>query len=557
MDDLKVYSPRWDDIVKAKEGIQKVAGELGLRMNPNKCAVHSLHMPAPGNMTAGMDEIPILGSSSLYKYLGAEQNTLISMDHLWTRVCESALSAARRIMLSNLAVRQKVNGYNQVVIPKLKYAISCVIYGTGKLGTMRKQARVFDESVRKLLAESHMRFGHSCVPRLYVNKEEGGLGLKSAEEEMEHTIVYTWCYLASHPDLRVPYHLCESLRSSNKRSLTSDFNSILTENRLENEVARLAQACIRVKERTFETATNAARAISSLVHERWSHTRMHEWQQREVASRVIRNNEADEEPFICKKDSFLWSQVGWVSSEVLRNVWAAQEGSLPTKGSASGQSIWPNSNQLCRMRCPAKETAEHIVSACNHWRTNIMLERHDNVASVIYHALKRKYGLTSRVSNTHVPHIVEGDQVIIHWNDRILTRENLRHDRPDIVVRDLKEKMIWIIKISVSWYTRINQQELKKIRKYGMNSCLPEETGPDEFYPGPNPKAALQAQHRMRVEIVPIVIGTCGECSTHLRDYVRSLKLRDSTKAIMERLQICAVLGTNRIIKCHMSNTDL
>ncbi|KAK5973423.1 reverse transcriptase, partial [Trichostrongylus colubriformis] len=411
MDDLKVYSPRWDDIVKAKEGIQKVAGELGLRMNPNKCAVHSLHMPAPENMTAGMDEIPILGSSSLYKYLGAEQNTLISMDHLWTRVSESALSAARRIMLSNLAVRQKVNGYNQVVIPKLKYAISCVIYGTGKLGTMRKQARVFDESVRKLLAESHMRFGHSCVPRLYVNKEEGGLGLKSAEEEMEHTIVYTWCYLASHPDLRVPYHLCESLRSSNKRSLTSDFNSVLTENRLENEVTRLAQACIRVKERTFETATNAARAISSLVHERWSHTRMHEWQQREVASRVIRNNEADEEPFICKKDSFLWSQVGWVSSEVLRNVWAAQEGSLPTKGSASGQSIWPNSNQLCRMRCPAKETAEHIVSACNHWRTNIMLERHDDVARVIYHALKRKYGLTSRVSNTHVPHIVEGDQM--------------------------------------------------------------------------------------------------------------------------------------------------
>ncbi|KAK6046355.1 hypothetical protein COOONC_16140 [Cooperia oncophora] len=29
MDDLKVYSPRWDDIVKAQEGIQKVAGELG------------------------------------------------------------------------------------------------------------------------------------------------------------------------------------------------------------------------------------------------------------------------------------------------------------------------------------------------------------------------------------------------------------------------------------------------------------------------------------------------------------------------------------------------
>ncbi|KAK6061826.1 hypothetical protein COOONC_00504 [Cooperia oncophora] len=210
MDDLKVYSPRWDDIVKAQEGIQKVAGELGLRMNPSKCAVNSLNHPPPLVTTPGMDEIPVLGSSSLYKYLGAEQNALVSVDQLWSRTREKALAAARRIMLSDLAVRQKVNGYNQVVIPKLKYAISCVIYGTGKFCTMRKQARAFDESVRKLLAESHLRFGHSCVPRLYVNKEEGGLGLKSAEEEMEHTIVYTWCYLASRPEFHIPYHLCES-----------------------------------------------------------------------------------------------------------------------------------------------------------------------------------------------------------------------------------------------------------------------------------------------------------------------------------------------------------
>ncbi|KAK6046815.1 hypothetical protein COOONC_15680 [Cooperia oncophora] len=274
MDDLKVYSPRWDDIVKAQEGIQRVAGELGLRMNPSKCAVHSLHMPQPQIMTAGLEDIPVLGSNSLYKYLGAEQNTLVSMDHLWSRVREKAVETARRIMLSDLTVRQKVNGYNQVVIPKLKYAFSCIIYGKGKLGTMRKQARVFDETIRKLLAESRMRFGHSCVARLYVSKEEGGLGLKSVEEEMEHTIIYTWCYLASHPDFQVPYHLCESLRSSSKRSLVSDFNSVMAENRLENDIARLAQGSIQVKERIFTTATSAARAISSLAHERWARTRM-------------------------------------------------------------------------------------------------------------------------------------------------------------------------------------------------------------------------------------------------------------------------------------------
>ncbi|XGW03425.1 hypothetical protein V3C99_014986 [Haemonchus contortus] len=165
------------------------------------------------------------------------------------------MATARRIMLSVLAVRQKVNGYNLIVIPKLKYAISCIIYGNGRFCTMRKQVREFDEAIRKLLAETHMRFGHSCVARLYVNKEQGGLGLKSAEEEMEHTIVYTWCYLASHPDF-----------------------------------------------------------------------------QRQVAGRVLSSNENTGLAYVCHKDSFLWSQTGWVPSTVLRNAWAAQEGRHGPRG---------------------------------------------------------------------------------------------------------------------------------------------------------------------------------------------------------------------------------
>ncbi|PIO61861.1 hypothetical protein TELCIR_16600 [Teladorsagia circumcincta] len=335
MDDLKVYTSRWEDIPTAKLAIEKVAGELGLKMNPSKCAVTSLCAPQQLTSAIGMEDIPVLGSSSLYKYLGAEQNALISTDHLWTRIIEKAETTARRIMLSDLTVRQKVNGYNQVVIPKLKYAFSCIIYGTGKFCTMRKRTRAFDESIRKLLAEAKMRYGHSCVARLYVNKEDGGLGLKSAEEELEHTVVYNWCYVALRPELQIPYQLCESLRSSNKRSLTSDFYSVLTENQLENEVTRLPEATIHVRDRTYTTATTAARAISTIVHGRWARTRLHEWKQREVASRVIADSEIGNGPYVCLKDSFLWSQTGWVSSEVLRNVWATQEGSLPTKGSAA------------------------------------------------------------------------------------------------------------------------------------------------------------------------------------------------------------------------------
>ncbi|KAK6045353.1 hypothetical protein COOONC_17142, partial [Cooperia oncophora] len=233
MDDLKVYTTNWADLVKAKAGIQKVAEQLGLRMNPSKCAVKSVNTMEREQTEVG--DIPILGSNSLYKYLGAEQGTLVSMRQLWNRVRKNAWDTAVRIMNSDLTVRQKVAGYNQTVIPKLKYAASCVIFGMGRLVSFRKQARDFDVRIRKLLEESRMRFGYSCVARLYVRKEDGGLGLKSIEEEVDHTIVYTWCYLASNPDFIVPYQLAESLRASSKRSLTSDFKSVLAANGLEDK----------------------------------------------------------------------------------------------------------------------------------------------------------------------------------------------------------------------------------------------------------------------------------------------------------------------------------
>ncbi|KAK6027030.1 hypothetical protein OSTOST_06989 [Ostertagia ostertagi] len=374
------------------------------------------------------------------------------------------------------------------------------------------------------LAETKMRYGHSCVARLYVKKEDGGLGLKSAEEELEHTVVYNWCYVASRPELQIPYLLCESLRRSNKRSLSSDFYSVLAENRLENEVTRLPGA--------NHSSTKAARAISTLVHERWARTRMHEWRQREVASRVIANNITGNTSLYMpkglrsyghRKDGFP-RKMGFLGSTA-KCLGRRKKAHCQQKAVHQVSQYWPHSNQLCRLRCPAKETAEHIVSACDYWRTGLMVNRHDEVARVIYKSLKKKYGLSSMITNTHVPHVVEGNDVVLHWNDRIFTTEYMKHDRPDIVVKDYKDRKIWIIEIAVSWYTRIAEQEQKE------DLCLPQETEAGDYHPGSNLKSDLQAQHGMTVEVVPVVIGTCGECSSNLRQYIRLLKLPDSTRS--------------------------
>ncbi|KHJ80270.1 reverse transcriptase [Oesophagostomum dentatum] len=547
MDDLKIYTPEREGLEVALDGIVGLFGQLGLELNARKCATRCLN--SPGASQVQLDLIPSLGATELYRYLGAEQNTLVCIGDLLDRVEQAAKTVARRLFFSDLTVRQKVNGYNQVVIPKLKYAFSCVIFGAGRLGTLKKRANKFDVDIRKLMEDSKMRFRSSCAARVYVEREAGGLGMKSVEEELDRSIAYSWCYLASNTDLLTSYELAESLRASHKRSLTSDFLKVLAANGIEGQVRRTVMATIIVDGVTFFTPTEAARAISALIRARWSKTHLTAWRSKVVASRVLQEYGQNGEPTgLCVKDSFLWSARGWVGAVVLRNVWAVQEGSLLTRSSAAGRACVPHASGVCRMRCSpgALETAEHIVSSCSHWRTNIMVDRHDDLARVLYASLRKKYNIKA-VPNTHVPHCWDEKHVAIHWNDAIWTSEGLAHNRPDILVWDKVSNRIWIIEISVSWFTRVQTQERRKLGKYGVNSTLPEETPVSGFFPGPNLRACLQKDRKCRVDVIPIVVGTCGEVSPNLKDYLRALELPDPEEGLIERLQRAAVQEVNEM----------
>ncbi|KHJ96756.1 reverse transcriptase, partial [Oesophagostomum dentatum] len=391
MDDLKVYTTSWQDLAEAKNSIKRIAGQIGLELNARKCAVRSLNCADIITVRARvLDTIPVLGATELYRYLGAEQSSLTCIGVLLDRVERRAKTLASSLFLSELTVSQKVAGYNMSVMPKLRYAYSCVIFGAGKWRTLRKRAEKFDTEIRQLMKTANMRFQTSCAARLYVNKEVGGLGMKTAVEELERSIAYTWCYLASNADLQASYELAERLRLAGKRSLTSDFHTVLNVNGLEGRVKRTIIATIMIDDQTYFGATEAARALSALIRKRWSDDHEARWKSKSVASRVVQGPDGEHPAGLCMKDSFLWSARGWVASEVLRNVWAAQEGALLTRSSPAGRASMPHARGVCRMDCSpdALETAEHIVSSCSHWRANIMVDRHDDVARVMYNSIR-------------------------------------------------------------------------------------------------------------------------------------------------------------------------
>lgn len=187
----------------------------------------------------------------------------------------------------------------------------------------------------------------------------------------------------------------------------------------------------------------------------------------------------------------------------------------------------------------------------------VMVERHDDVARVLYYSLKQKGDLCSVKNNTRLPHVVDNEHVEIHWNMPIVTGESLVHNRPDIMVWHKRENRIWIIEISVSWYIRIARQERRKLHKYDTNSNLADETAVEDFYPEANLRGAMQRECKCQVDVIPIVLGTCGECSANLRRHVSSIELPDETDWIIKKLERYAALGTNRLVKCDLANTDV
>ncbi|KAK6055898.1 hypothetical protein COOONC_06597 [Cooperia oncophora] len=167
-------------------------------------------------------------------------------------------SCSKKDYAHDLAFRQKINGYNQVVIPRLKYAISCIIYGTGKFGITRKIAKAFDEVGFASCWQNH---GCDLATAAY----QGSMLSRKRGTRLESS-------RGGSGTLCGVYIMLPLLKAGISRIATvcAKAYEAAPENRLKNDFERLAQACIQIKDRTFATPSEAARAISALVHERYT-----------------------------------------------------------------------------------------------------------------------------------------------------------------------------------------------------------------------------------------------------------------------------------------------
>uniref|UniRef100_A0A915JTJ3 Reverse transcriptase zinc-binding domain-containing protein n=1 Tax=Romanomermis culicivorax TaxID=13658 RepID=A0A915JTJ3_ROMCU len=167
--------------------------------------------------------------------------------------------------------------------------------------------------------------------------------------------------------------------------------------------------------------------------------------------------------WICIVAFIGYIQQGRVKSTVAYNILAAQEGQLLLKNGPANRN---ERDQVCGWCHSDKENAEHILSVCPYWRTNLMVKRHNHVARNLYYRLCVRYGFETRHYKQDIEvHRALGD-IELYLNHQIVTTRKVRHNRPNMVVINHIKRTVKIIEIAVSWHDNIKMQELRKFAKY-------------------------------------------------------------------------------------------
>ena len=108
------------------------------------------------------------------------------------------------------------------------------------------------------------------------------------------------------------------------------------------------------------------------------------------------------------------------------------------------------------------------MSGCPVLAPNEYKKRHGRVGQYLHWKICESYKIeTCEHWYEHKPQpVVEGDNVTLLWDSPIRTDRTIQANRPDIIVKDLKEKTCLLIDMSIPTDHNIPAKEFDKLSKY-------------------------------------------------------------------------------------------
>ena len=206
---------------------------------------------------------------------------------------------------------------------------------------------------------------------------------------------------------------------------------------------------------------------------------------------------------LSRKLSFEWMGKCYMDAHTESYICAAQELALFTRYHEK-HILKTRPDDLCRVCKQESETIFHLLSGCGVLAKKEYFDRHNAVCRYVHQQILKAYKIPCDDNWTrHTPKdaIIQSNVEVV-YDQMITTDRPTGANRPDILLRDKKQKRTYIIDVSCPCDTNVTAKEREKMDKYGTL------------------KKELRRMWGGECIVVPVIIGclgaASGETKTHL-----------------------------------------
>ncbi|XP_078022977.1 uncharacterized protein LOC144462717 [Epinephelus lanceolatus] len=226
------------------------------------------------------------------------------------------------------------------------------------------------------------------------------------------------------------------------------------------------------------------------------------------------------------KKTYQWLKNAGLTDSAEALIITAQEQALSTRA-IEARVYHSRSDQRCRLCKDAPETVQHIVAGCKMQAGSAYMERHNQVAGIVYRNICTQYELEVPKSRCDTPpNVVENYRAKILWDFSFQTDKQMLANQPDIVVVEKHQKKAVVVDVAIPADSNIRKKEHKKVEKY------------QEL------KEQLEQMWKVKVDVVPVVVGALRAMTPRLGEWLRQIPGITSEASV----QKCEVLGTAKIL---------
>ena len=237
-------------------------------------------------------------------------------------------------------------------------------------------------------------------------------------------------------------------------------------------------------------------------------------------------------PDVEKEKTHKWLKSPGLKGETEGLIIAAQDQSLATR-SYHNKIIKDGTDPKCGMCNEFEETIDHIVAGCPVLAKTEYIQRYDKAAGYLHWRISKHYHFPAAYKwYEHKPEkVTENETATILWDMPVNTDKEIKANRPDIIIKDKKEKICIMIGMSIPSERNVSIKEVEKLSKYK------------------DLELEVTKMWEMKTSTVPIVVGALGLVKKGLEKYASQIP----GHIRIEELQKIALLGSAHILRRTLS----